>query len=76
MMPNKPETLRELQPDEEPKKEEITWEIDRPITSGDQYRLAKAVEKRLRRAMKVRPNDDTQQMLFQVNKELKRWEER
>lgn len=53
MMQGDPSTLREMIPGEEPKKGEVTWSIDEPITSDDQYRLAKALLKRLRRGLAV-----------------------
>lgn len=48
----KPETLRELGEGEEPKPEEIVWNIGDPIMNYDQAAIAKAVDKRLRKAGK------------------------
>jgi hypothetical protein len=70
------ETLRELGADDKPKKNEVTWEIDEPIKNHDQARIATAVMKRLRRALKHRPTDEVEARYRKVAERLETWMER
>jgi hypothetical protein len=75
--------IRELAEGEEPKPEEIVWEIGQPIENLDQWRLAKAVEKRLKRAAKSKkvciftaPNHVLVRRWKMVREAIKKFEER
>jgi hypothetical protein len=75
--------IRELAEGEEPKPEEIVWEIGQPIESLDQLRLAKAVEKRLKRATRSEkvnifnaPNHVLVLRLKTVQEAIKEYEEK
>lgn len=70
------ETLRELGATEEPKKNEVTWDIDEPIQNHDHARIATAVMKRLRKALKVRPNNEVEVRYQKVARRLETWMER
>ena len=74
MMPNRPETLRELGILEEPKRGEISWLITDPIRTHGQLALAKALEKRLKRGIKrVEDNSTMKVRLEQVQLAIAEW---
>jgi hypothetical protein len=63
-----------MEPNEEPKPGEVTWQTDEPITSLDQCMLAKALRKRLRRAGKAGFVWD--EKIAQITEAIKTWENR
>lgn len=77
MMPNRPDTLRELGTLEEPKRGEIVWLITDPIRTHGQLALAKALEKRLKRGIKrVEDNSIMKAQLEQVRFSIKEWHDK
>ena len=70
------ETLRMLYGDEEPKENEVIWEIDKPIENDDQARIATAVMKRFRKQLKLRPTEEVEADYHKVAKRLEEWMEK
>ena len=74
MMENKPETLRELKEGDKPRPGEVIWSIGDPITNADQYRLAKAIKKRLTRGARAMKSIALECDLQDVSKAIYEWE--
>jgi hypothetical protein len=75
MIRNRPETLRKLKEGELPAINEVSWDTDEDIENDDQARLATAVLKRLRKAVKA-GHEKAEAEYEQVAKRLETWLEK
>jgi len=63
-------------PPKEPPPPPVTWSLQDAIHGIDQYRIARAVEKRLKRALKGQPSAEARHDLVLVRGRLREWRAR